>query len=89
MYDLSSGNIGYNTEGMFGNPINAAKDRFKGLFGGDKQDDGNNIYAGLPDNYDGGDFGNDRGNNDRDPYIYTVDEKKLKKKRNKKKERQI
>ena len=46
---------------MFNNPINAAKDRFKGLFGGDKQDDGNNIYAGLPDNYDGGDFGNDRG----------------------------
>ena len=75
LYDLSSGNIGYNTEGMFNNPINAAKDRFKGLFGGDKQADGNNIYAGLPDNYDGGDFGNDRGNNDRDPYIYTVDEK--------------
>ena len=78
LYGLSSGDMGYNTKGMFGNPINAAKDTFKGLFGG--QDDGNNQYANLPDNYGGGGFGNDRNNNnrnnnDRDPYIYTVDEK--------------
>ena len=75
LYGLSSGNIGYNTEGMFNNPINAAKDKFKGLFGGDGQDDGNNIYAGLTDNYDGGGFGDDRGNNGGDPYIYTGNEK--------------
>ena len=73
LYGLSSGDMGYDTKGMFGNPINAAKDKFKGLFGG--QDDGNKQYANLPDNYGGGGFGNDRGNNDRDPYIYTENEK--------------
>jgi len=72
LYGLSSGDIGYNTEGMFGNSINAAKDRFKGLFGG--QDDGNNQYANLPDNYGGGGFGNDRDNNAGNPFIYASNE---------------
>ena len=72
IYGLSSGNIGYNTEGLFNSSIDAAKDKFKGLFGG--QDNSNNQYADLPDNYGGGNFGNDRGNNGGDPFIYTGNE---------------
>ena len=81
-YNLSDGTYGTNPEGIFSRSI----DKFKDRFGSEETEAEkaattladakklNSQYANLPDNYGGGNFGNNQGNNGGDPFIYTGNE---------------
>jgi len=81
-YNLSDGTYGTNPKGIFSRSI----DKFKDRFGSEETEAEkaattladakklNSQYANLPDNYGGGNFGNNQGNNGGDPFIYTGNE---------------